>query len=194
LFTTAAGSTKTGLPTFSQLQTGSVYIPGTTTRAYNYIMFTAGQYKTYIFRYSYSNGGSSNINTNFTTDINASVSDQPILEVLAQSNFDITKASSLDLNHNATIQTTIAIDGSFISMQKILGEEVAQGAVVVTPKIDASQIQLPDLALVDQVFKNVDIAFSDMKRNDNQLRRAYLEALIQGKFEYRKSMVIINPG
>jgi hypothetical protein len=195
LFTTAAGSTKTGLPTFSQLQTGSVYIPGTTTRAYNYIMFTAGQYKTYIFRYSYSNGGSSNINTNFTTDINASVSDQPILEVLAQSNFDITKASNYDLNHNASIQTTIAIDGSFISMQQILGkEEVAQGAVVVTPKIDASQIQLPDLALVDQVFKNVDIAFSDMKRNDNQLRRAYLEALIQGKFEYRKSMVIINPG
>jgi hypothetical protein len=98
-----------------------------------------------------------------------------------------------DLNHNASIQTTIAIDGSFISMQKILGEQVAQGAVVVTPKIDASQIQLPDLALVDQVFKNVDIAFSDMKRNDSQLRRAYLEALIQGKFEYRKSMVIINP-
>jgi hypothetical protein len=194
LFTTAAGSTTAGLPTFSQLQTGSVYIPGTTTRAYNYIMFTAGQYKTYIFRYSYSNGGSSNINKNFTTDINASVSDQPILEVLAQSNFDITKVSvDLDLNHNATIQTTIAIDGSFISMQKILGEVVAQGAVVVTPKIDASQIQLPDLALVDQVFKNVDIAFSDMKRNDNQLRRAYLEALIQGKFEYRKSMVIINP-
>jgi hypothetical protein len=194
LFTTAAASSKTGLLTFSQLQTGSVYIPGTTTRAYNYIMFTAGQYKTYIFRYSYSNGGSSNINKNFTTDINASVSDQPILEVLAQSNFDITKASKYDLNHNASIQTTIAIDGSFISMQQILGEEeVAQGAVVVTPKIDASQIQLPDLALVDQVFKNVDIAFSDMKRNDNQLRRAYLEALIQGKFEYRKSMVIINP-
>jgi hypothetical protein len=193
LFTTAAGSTKTGLPTFSQLQTGSVYIPGTTTRAYNYVMFTAGQYKTYIFRYSYSNGGSSNINKNFTTDISASVSDQPILEVLAQSNFDFTKTDDGDLNHNAAIQTTLAIDGSFISMQQIWGDEAAQAAVVVTPKIDASQIQLPDLALVDQVFKNVDIAFSDMKRNDNQLRRAYLEALIQGKFEYRKSMVIVNP-
>jgi hypothetical protein len=193
LFTTAAGSTKTGLPTFSQLQTGSVYIPGTTTRAYNYVMFTAGQYKTYIFRYSYSNGGSSNINKNFTTDISASVSDQPILEVLAQSNFDFTKTGDGDLNHNAAIQTTLAIDGSFISMQQIWGDEAAQAAVVVTPKIDASQIQLPDLALVDQVFKNVDIAFSDMKRNDNQLRRAYLEALIQGKFEYRKSMVIVNP-
>jgi hypothetical protein len=193
LFTTAAGSTKTGLPTFSQLQTGSVYIPGTTTRAYNYVMFTAGQYKTYIFRYSYSNGGSSNINKNFTTDISASVSDQPILEVLAQSNFDFTKTGDGDLNHNAAIQTTLAIDGSFISMQQIWRDEAAQAAVVVTPKIDASQIQLPDLALVDQVFKNVDIAFSDMKRNDNQLRRAYLEALIQGKFEYRKSMVIVNP-
>jgi hypothetical protein len=119
LFTTAAGSTKTGLPTFSQLQTGSVYIPGTTTRAYNYVMFTAGQYKTYIFRYSYSNGGSSNINKNFTTDISASVSDQPILEVLAQSNFDFTKTGDGDLNHNAAIQTTLAIDGSFISMQQI---------------------------------------------------------------------------
>jgi hypothetical protein len=175
------------------MQTGSVYIPGTTTRAYNYVMFTAGQYKTYIFRYSYSNGGSSNINKNFTTDISASVSDQPILEVLAQSNFDFTKTDDGDLNHNAAIQTTLAIDGSFISMQQIWGDEAAQAAVVVTPKIDASQIQLPDLALVDQVFKNVDIAFSDMKRNDNQLRRAYLEALIQGKFEYRKSMVIVNP-
>jgi hypothetical protein len=199
LFTTLGGEeldARTLPNTLDQLQTGQMVNEETNQVEYNYILFTAGQYKTYIYKYNYSNG-KSNIGQQVSYDVNADIAKSPILEVLTQSNYsyDKTMADRKARNNLSQIQTTVIIGNRFHSINRIepSGVPYSMTSIVISPKFDVTTVELPDIQMVSAVFTNVDIAFSDFKRNDNQLRRAYLEALIQGKFEYRKSMVNINP-
>jgi hypothetical protein len=71
LFTTLGGEeldARTLPSTLDQLQTGQMVNEETNQVEYNYILFTAGQYKTYIYKYNYSNG-KSNIGQQVSYDI-----------------------------------------------------------------------------------------------------------------------------